>query len=210
MVIQFLKPFMSAHDIAKGARWSTQIASELQESIFGLLCITPDNINSQWMHFEAGALSKTIDSSRVCPLLFGMDNADLSGPISQFQSTLFSKSEMAKLVFTINQSGGEAVAERKLEKVFEALWPDLERKLRPVLERMKQGQPVRKRPAVDWEKMNAHIEEILKEAKDQSRLMASPDRLFPMSYLDYAFKEFQVRQAKLGVSSGWNSRPGKG
>ena len=56
-VIQAIEPFVSSEDIEKGARWNTDIAQELKESSFGLICVTKDNLNSQWLNFEAGALS---------------------------------------------------------------------------------------------------------------------------------------------------------
>lgn len=36
-VIQSITPYVSSEDIDKGARWSSDIASELDESSFGLL-----------------------------------------------------------------------------------------------------------------------------------------------------------------------------
>src|ERR1051326_1201012 len=57
-VIQVVKPYYSPDDINKGTRWAAEISKELEESQVGLLCITPDNLYSPWIMFEAGALSK--------------------------------------------------------------------------------------------------------------------------------------------------------
>jgi hypothetical protein len=46
------------------------------------VCLTPDNIDSPWIHFEAGALSRALESAKLCPLLFGMDPTDLTGRLS--------------------------------------------------------------------------------------------------------------------------------
>ena len=64
-VIQEIVPYVSSEDIDKGARWSTDIAKELSDSKFGILCVTRDNINAPWLTFEAGALSKTMDKAFV-------------------------------------------------------------------------------------------------------------------------------------------------
>jgi hypothetical protein len=56
-IIQSIDPYVSSEDIDKGARWSTDIAKELENSTFGILCVTKDNINAPWLTFEAGALS---------------------------------------------------------------------------------------------------------------------------------------------------------
>ncbi len=69
-VIQAIVPYVSSEDIDKGARWSTDIAKELEDSTFGILCVTRENINASWLTFEAGALSKTMDKAFVSPFLF--------------------------------------------------------------------------------------------------------------------------------------------
>ena len=71
-VIQSLRPWMSDEDIAAGSRWLPEIAKELSDARVGVLCITPENQSSPWLLFEAGALSKTLDQTFVCPLLFDM------------------------------------------------------------------------------------------------------------------------------------------
>ena len=62
-VIQSIEPYVSSEDIDKGARWSTDIAKELENSTFGILCVTKDNLEAPWLSFEAGALSKTMDKA---------------------------------------------------------------------------------------------------------------------------------------------------
>ena len=78
-VIQAIEPFVSSEDIEKGARWNTDIAQELKESSFGLICVTKENLSAPWLNFEAGALSKTIDNTYVAPLLFDVKPSDLKG-----------------------------------------------------------------------------------------------------------------------------------
>jgi len=52
-VLQFVEPYVSSEDIDKGARWSTDIAKELEESSFGILFITKDNIEAPWVNFDS-------------------------------------------------------------------------------------------------------------------------------------------------------------
>ena len=35
--------------------------------------------------------SKKVDQSLVCPILIGLGNSDIHGPLTQFQTTLFEK-----------------------------------------------------------------------------------------------------------------------
>jgi len=92
-VIQSSVPYVSSEDIDKGARWSTDIATELEDSTFGILCVTKDNLNAPSLTFEAGALSKTMDKAFVSPFLFNIKRSEVDGPILQFQSTIFEKVE---------------------------------------------------------------------------------------------------------------------
>ena len=59
-VVQALEPWMSGEDIAAGARWSTDIGVHLQEARFGIICLTPENLNEPWILFETGALAKAM------------------------------------------------------------------------------------------------------------------------------------------------------
>lgn len=133
-VLQLVTPYFTPSDIEKGARWSTDIAKELSDSKIGILCVTPDNIHNDWILFEAGALSKSLDKSHVCPILFGITNTDLAGPLKQFQTTQFEKRDVRRLIGVINgQIGEKKLPEKTLDTVFEKWWPDLEEKINAVL-----------------------------------------------------------------------------
>lgn len=133
-VLQTVKPYFTPNDIDKGNRWSSDIANELDNSAVGIFCITTENLNSPWIMFEAGAISKKVDSSLVCPILFGLGNADITGPLTQFQTTLFSKSEMQSLVGAINKANTDNVlADDVLRNAFEAFWPKLETRINELL-----------------------------------------------------------------------------
>jgi hypothetical protein len=87
--LQFVKPFYTPNDIEKGARWSSEIAKKLDGSNCGIFILTEENLQSSWMSFEAGAISKKIESSLVCPFIFGMKPGDVVGPFAQFQIAEF-------------------------------------------------------------------------------------------------------------------------
>jgi TIR domain len=126
-VIQVISPYVSSEDIDKGARWNTDIAQELEGSSFGILCVTPDNIDAPWVNFEAGALSKSLEQSRVAPFLYGMKRTDVTGPLLQFQSTLYERNDVLKLVRSINAACNDhALEEQRLDDVFDVWWPRLE------------------------------------------------------------------------------------
>lgn len=126
-VLQAVRPYFSPDDVAKGSRWSSEIAKELEASRIGLLIITPENQEAPWLLFEAGALAKNLERSKVCPLLFGgMEPTDVKGPLVQFQAAQFSESEMKRVMKMVNAELAEAsLAPDVLEGVFEMWWDKL-------------------------------------------------------------------------------------
>jgi len=135
-IIQVAEPWISV-DIEKGKRWNTEISDKLENSKVGIFCITKDNLNSPWILFEAGAISKSKDSF-VCTFLVDVNPTDLTGPLSLFQATKFKKDDVFKLLSTINQSiskaGGKSLTIDNLKALFEIFYPKLEEKINQTLE----------------------------------------------------------------------------
>jgi hypothetical protein len=131
--LQFVKPYFTPVDIEKGSKWGAEISGELDRSNIGVICLTSENLNNPWILFEAGALSKKLES-RVCTILFGVDPSSVTGPLTLFQHTRFTKEDFKKLVETINSTGGESrLSESVLKTVFEKFWPDLEETVNKIL-----------------------------------------------------------------------------
>jgi hypothetical protein len=156
-VLQATRPYFSPDDVTKGSRWLAEISKELEQCRIAILIITPENQEAPWLLFEAGALSKNFDSSRVCPLLFdGMEPTDVKGPLVQFQGAQFCKTEMKKVLKAVNQELGEAaLSPEVLENVFEMWWPKLEKQVSSLLSELDEGDGVSKRSDRDL------LEEVL-------------------------------------------------
>jgi hypothetical protein len=133
-VIQAAEPWMSESDIAPGDRWSTSLADQLEDAHFGIICLTPENLKAPWIHFEAGALSKVIGKSHVCPYLFDLDPKNLEYPLAQFQAIKSDGDGTKKLVHTINNAlDAEArLPDAQFIKIHDKWWPDLEVKLKDI------------------------------------------------------------------------------
>ena len=174
-VIQSLEPYVSSEDIDKGARWSTDIASELEDSTYGILCVTKENIHAPWLTFEAGALSKTMDKSYVSPFLFNIKRAEVNGPILQFQSTIFEKEDVKKLLCSLNSAcSDDQLTQERLDKAFDVWYPTLERQLNDLLstcEQTKGEAPTQKQS----DTANQILEEILDLSRDNQKLLRSSD-----------------------------------
>ncbi len=137
MVLQSVDLYVSSESIEKGARWGIDLARELESTHFGIICVTPSNLDAPWIHFEAGALSKSIDSSNVSPFLFLVERRDINGPLSQFQSTEFDKEDFRKLIRTINSKNDETrrVTNDFLDKTYNTFWPKLKERLNKIISR---------------------------------------------------------------------------
>ena len=186
LVIQSVEAYVSSEDIDKGARWSSDISKALEESFFGVLCITSDNIDAPWINFEAGALSKSFEKSRISPFLFGITRAQVQGPLLQFQSTIFERDDVKKLVISINKaSDGVCLEDQRLEKMFEVLWPQLEEDLNKLLE---SGSGVKDKQKEKKSSKDEQIEEVLLLVRNQQQLLSNPENLLPKAYFDYLFR----------------------
>jgi hypothetical protein len=158
-VIQTVVPYVSSEDIAKGARWASDIAKELQTSKYGIICVTRDNVNSSWMNFEAGALSREIDQAYVSPFLFDLKPSEIDGPLSQFQHTANSKDDLKKLLFSINDKKEHVLQKDALEDAFEMWWSKLETKLTEI------EKEVSNRPAPVKRDTQSMLEELLETTR---------------------------------------------
>ncbi|MFD6423749.1 TIR domain-containing protein [Streptomyces sp. NPDC060198] len=127
-VLQYIDPWHSSLDISAGRRGVRDITDELSETNFGIICVTPENQDSNWINFEAGSLAKQVEESYVVPFLVGMKIADLRSPLSQFQAISGdSKGDVQKLLFDINDAAGDlAISRERLERSFRRSWPEFE------------------------------------------------------------------------------------
>jgi hypothetical protein len=131
-VRQSIEPYVSSEDIDKGVRWNLELANQLQDTDYGILCVTKENYQSSWLNFEAGALSK-LASGRVTPFLIDLRATDISGPLAQFHATAATHKDVLSLVRALSErSGPPSLGERELEEIVEVWWPRLEAKLEEI------------------------------------------------------------------------------
>lgn len=126
-VIQAVKPWVSAADIEKGETWFTSIQSSLTDAKgMGIFCLTPDNLVAPWLAFEAGALASQ-DRGRVATFLFNVDADAMKPPLSLFQATNgHDKSDVLKLLESINSRLAEPLPDQLLNRVFDTNWGSLD------------------------------------------------------------------------------------
>jgi hypothetical protein len=133
--------FVSDH-ISPGEAWAQRLGTELEQSEFGILCLTPENSQAPWLLFEAGAMKK-FGASRVVPYLIDeLPAASDRSPLAQFQHVRADREGTYRLVETINNTiRPSAKPIDRLERSFTKWWPDLEQTLK-VLQASNSGRPV--------------------------------------------------------------------
>lgn len=168
-VIQAVEPWLSSEDIPMGQRWAAEISERLQETDIGIICLTPENINAEWLNFEAGALSK-FASAFVCPYALNLSPSDLKGPLSQFQVAIADKEGTFKLVQSLNNAAdGPLLNQATLSRTFDVWWPVLEQKLDELRaeEKLSAG--------VEASGIEKQLEELLKEVRELKANIGTKD-----------------------------------
>jgi hypothetical protein len=174
-IINALKPWLSSADIDKGARWGVDVAGRLEAARAGIICVTRSNLGSEWLLFEAGALSKTVQHTFVCPLLIGLEPSDIKGPLAQFQATKATKDDLLRMVKTLNASLRDgALPDAHIEEAFEVWWPKLASTLDTLPSEKTSARPTRSEKDL--------LEEILSLVRTQTRYFqlsfTAPEFLF--------------------------------
>jgi len=166
-LLQSATTWMSEHDIDAGVRWSHRLSKVLEDSNLGVICLTPENQKSAWILFEAGALSKSLQESRLIPFLIGMSPHDVEPPLSQFQSVQADQAGTLKLIESVNACCAEPLPADRLKRLFNKFWPDLECQIRAAVSLVDKTRSVPARSERD----------VLNEVLDTVRSLAKPESL---------------------------------
>jgi hypothetical protein len=193
VLAQRITPFVSSEDIDKGSRGLAKIASELEESNFGVVVVTPTNLESTWINFEAGALGKAVTDSRVAPLLVGLADADLDGPLKQFQNAAASDREAVRaLVLSINKAHPEPFDATAVSTLFDAHWPEFEEALQAALA-LTVSEPEPKRTPEDL------LDEVLVTVRSMQRDVAElRNQMRPIVAEDRVWSQLHKYAERLG------------
>ena len=130
-VNQRVAAFVSSQSIEAGSVWFDIIMSELQETGYGIACVTKSHLDKPWLLFESGAMAAKFGVKGVVPLLVDASNGDLIySPLKHFNSVVLAKDQIHKIHQSINTRMGNAKMEnlepQKLDKHFERSWPEFE------------------------------------------------------------------------------------
>lgn len=191
-VINSVEPFVSSEDVYAGSRWQTEINDQLDQTNFGIVCVTAANQREPWLHFEAGALAKAVDISRVVPLAIDLKPSDVQPPLGQFQAQPLTQGGIAALIKSLNAADPKPLSELQLDKALRVWWPELEKALAAL------------EPSDADESRSAHVRsdrDLLEEVLDMVRGLArteAPRDTPPTNPLPLPMKGTQVVHRAFG------------
>jgi len=163
LILPTIEPWMSDTDLDKGSRWAAGIGERLEEMSAGISVLTPENLTSPWLNFEAGAISKAFGEGRVMTFLIGgLSATDVPQPLAQFQPTSRTREDITKMITDLNRLAGSSMRDHILAKQIQAWWPQLDEKLAEIENDAPVGAPP---------KRNTHemLQEVLTLLRDLSR-----------------------------------------
>lgn len=195
LTIQATDPWMSSEDIEKGSRWFQEIGDVLNDATFCVVCVTPENRQSLWLAFEAGAVAKAVGKSHVCPLLLELAPSDIVGPLSHFQVTSVGRDDVFKMVQAVNNCLGEkSLPASILDRSFGSAWPEFERAI-AAIEQAPSPKP--ERPTREL------LEEILGHTRE---LIARPTPLRKRALEElpnFSFEDLNAPAEGVSAEGGW-------
>lgn len=193
VIIQSADVFFSQEDIEKGVNWDNVLQDELANSFYGIVCLTPQNINAPWINFEAGAIAKSLDS-RVSSLLIGVKPSDINGPLTRFQATGVNKDDFFKLIKGINSNIEHPLDSDLLKRSFDASWPKIEEGLKDA---EKATLEVRSNIGAYIPSEPNPQEIILQTVRDIASQISSPENLIPPSYIASIVSQIHQRESTI-------------
>jgi TIR domain len=117
-------------EIEKGSQWFPAVERQLRKADAGLVCLTPESLESDWVAFEAGALATAVAlkqrEPRIFTYLLDLSAASLPGPLAAYQSTVATMEDTLRLVNSLLSYLG---IKPKDPASFAGHWDDLQRRL---------------------------------------------------------------------------------
>jgi len=159
-----VRTWMLSEDITKGTAWFSSVSAQLSKSGACLILITPENVGSPWVFYEAGAIAHAVPEALICPYLIGVKVGELAGtPLGHYQVTVFDKDDTWLLIRALNALLATPHQEDVLRGNFDARWPSLQSRLAQVVASASK-KPIREPAEPELSEEARHI--LLEVAKD--------------------------------------------
>lgn len=124
-LFQTAQVFYSPEGIGAGEIWFDTLMDNLNTNSIGVIVLTPESKDSCWIHFECGALAKSLGSRskiRICPVLFNLEEEDIRPPLSQYNMIRPDRDGFLKLAKCINDCSPNPIDEPAFNDTFDVWW----------------------------------------------------------------------------------------
>lgn len=176
-IIQSLDTWYSKENIQKGKKWHQELEKALVGRKYGIICMTPENRNSTWLHFETGALQKEVGEGAIYTLLYELKPSDIEYPLAAYQHTLLAKEDFRKMMYDINNTNPEnRISKETLDFSFNKAWIELEQELKNIPKLPKDTQIPEPR------KMEDQVQEILEIVRENFPKISEDYQPFSVAY----------------------------
>lgn len=120
-------------EFTKGRDWWTALRQTLGAARTGVVFLTPENVSSPWLHYEAGALATAMGErdGTLFTYVVGFDSGTLTGPLASYQSTVATREDTFRLIRDLCAATGRPAPSAEQ---FDAWWLKLAAKLDDVRE----------------------------------------------------------------------------
>jgi len=134
-VLPECQPWESSKDIQIGKSWWDELHTAIGDVKVSVVIVTPENIRSPWLFYEAGIIASKLDRALVCPYLVGVEGKSILGtPLAGYQWCESGKDGTLKLVHSLHSALSSPHDKGLLEGNFNHQWPRLKTKLAKVVE----------------------------------------------------------------------------
>jgi hypothetical protein len=129
-VINGVQPWLSDADVL-GGPWNPQLVGAIKQSPVGIACLTQENLNSEWLHFECGAIACHAKHNLIIPYGLDVASSDLRPPLSFFQFCEANRTGTEKMIRMLATHARrlQFVVSPNLDALVQAGLPELEARL---------------------------------------------------------------------------------
>lgn len=78
------EPWLSGIHIVPG-EWTPQLQRAIRSCDAGVVCLTPENLGSEWLHFESGGIACRSDGSLIIPFCLDVAAKHVKLPLGSYQ-----------------------------------------------------------------------------------------------------------------------------
>ena len=164
-----IETFMSSEDVRLEVSWKAEIMNKMRETDYALLCVTRENLNSPWLCFETGVFMGG-NVPRVNAILFDVSPSQVSGPLQMFPLIEADKINLRLMVYSLNQLCETQCPIDELKRIFDGVYPTVEKMFAQVRESQKDALPADARDAQDLKReivaVNSKLDAILSRLGD--------------------------------------------